>query len=308
MMNNKVAVLMCTYNGERYLKEQLNSLLRQTYPFTLFVHDDGSSDRTKEILEEYEKKENVIIFRYTNNTHSASYNFMSLLHKILEYENFEYFFFSDQDDVWIETKIEDSLKLMEKKGKQKPLLVYCDQSIVDENMNLMFESQSRTIAYKPDDDGFKRVVFRNTAPGCCICINRQLARIIDDVDYNKILMHDWWAMLVASCCGEICYIDEPLIKYRQHNNNTLGFDNNNYLKKAKRYILNGRNAIQSRKRQTNMSKLQVFLLNEEYVNEEHKEEIIRFKEICGKGKMKRILYFAKNRYIKANNIFTFIFV
>ena len=121
MKNNNIVILLATYNGERFLKEQIESLYEQTYTqWDIYVHDDGSSDNTIQILEEYEKeKDNFHILRYPSMGGSAN-NFFSLLKRVKA----QYYFFADQDDIWDTDKLKTAVGFLEKRNPEIPLLYY----------------------------------------------------------------------------------------------------------------------------------------------------------------------------------------
>ena len=121
-MDHLALILMTTYNGEKYLSKQIDSIINQTYQkWKLLVRDDGSSDRTKQILSEYEKKDSrITVYQNTTDKHGAYLNFWTLIHEARQnYPNYDYYFFSDQDDVWELDKIEIMINHAEKLPKNK---------------------------------------------------------------------------------------------------------------------------------------------------------------------------------------------
>lgn len=217
----KILILLSTYNGERYLKEQLNSLFLQSYQdFKLIVRDDGSTDRTKEILNSY----NVELLDSSVNL-GVKKSFETLLN--YAYENFEakYFMFCDQDDVWNNNKIEKTLKKMQELeklyGEEIPLLVHTDLEVVDEKLNTINSSFMEFQKIDHSRKSFNNLLMQNIITGCTVMINRKLAQMCLPIP-DKAIMHDWWIGLVATQFGEIGYVDEPTIKYRQHTSNTIG--------------------------------------------------------------------------------------
>ena len=130
----KIDILLATYNGEKYLKDQLDSILNQTYNnFRLLISDDCSTDKTRNILEEYKNKDNRIELFFQKNNLGVIRNFEFLLNKV---EN-KYYMFSDQDDIWKEFKIEKSVKKIEESDSD---LVYSDLEVVDENLKVKYDS------------------------------------------------------------------------------------------------------------------------------------------------------------------------
>ena len=178
-MDKKVYILMATYNGEKYLKEQIDSILNQTYKnWRLIIHDDNSTDNTLNLIKEYVEKypEKIILIDDDISTGGAKENFAYLLNKIDD--NFDYIMFSDQDDVWFENKIELTLNKMietERKYSKKPILVHTDLKVVDENLNVIAESMIRY--QKIDINNQKYIKFlalENVVTGCTVMINKYL--------------------------------------------------------------------------------------------------------------------------------------
>lgn len=219
-----VEILMATYNGERYLKQQLESLENQTYKnWRLIVRDDGSSDGTLKILNEFKKNNPNKIEIYLNKTtkHGPMTNFCELM----SLSKANYVSFCDQDDYWIETKLEKTIKLMKKLEKNfgyLPILVHTDLIIADKNLNVMFKSMIRTqkLNYSSTKT-IKQLIVQNCVTGCTMMANRNLIKICGCIPKGAI-MHDWWLAIVACAFGKLEFLDESTIYYRQHGNNTVG--------------------------------------------------------------------------------------
>ena len=222
-MKYNIAILMATYNGGEYLREQINSIINQTIDdWTLYIHDDGSSDNTNQILEYYcSKYDNIVTLKYPSQK-GAKNNFFSLVRLV----EADYYLFCDQDDVWKQNKIEleiEEMKSMEGKHGDVPLLVFSDLEVVDKNLNVISPSMWQNGGIRPElltsfDSG---AVFEYVT-GCTMLFNR-MAR--DSVIYpaDKALMHDSWVF----CCilkarGHVNGLRKPLVSYRQHGDNTLG--------------------------------------------------------------------------------------
>ncbi len=221
MRKFEITILLSTYNGEKYLKEQLNSLFSQTYKdFEIIVRDDISSDKTLEILKSYDVK----IIESKQNL-GAKKSFSTLLEYALQNSDSEYFMFCDQDDVWNHDKIEKTLAKMKELeafyGNEKPLLIHTDLEVVDENLGTISNSMWEYEYILPKCNSFNRLLIQNTVTGCTMMINRKLALKSLDIP-KEAIMHDWWIGLVASYFGKIGYINASTIKYRQHGNNTIG--------------------------------------------------------------------------------------
>lgn len=220
MENTCVDILLATYNGEKYIRPQLDSILKQTHSnFRLLVSDDSSSDSTREILKEYAKNDKRIILFFQEKNLGVIKNFEFLLKKV---EN-NYYMFSDQDDIWKENKIEKSLKhIIDTKSD----LVYSDLEVVDENLNVIYSSywKLKGIYNKIKRyNNFESLYLNNFVTGCTIISKKELIeKVLPLPNTSKYVLHDYWISLIISQSGKISYIDAPLIKYRQHKNNKIG--------------------------------------------------------------------------------------
>lgn len=215
---------MATYNGEKYLSEQLDSLLSQTYSdFTIYIHDDGSKDNTQAVISEYvEKFANIIQLEYEPCGGSMN-NFLSLLARV----DAPYYFFSDQDDVWLPEKVElcvNALKQAEKEnGADTPAVANTDLFITDENLNIIDQSFWKVAGIYPQFlRNFNEAAAANGCTGCAMSFNNAAAKSV--VPHNgKATMHDSWVYLCALKAGGVmCPISKQLIYYRQHSSNALG--------------------------------------------------------------------------------------
>lgn len=216
----RVDVLLATYNGEKYVAEQLDSILSQTYSnIRLIISDDCSTDGTRKILEKYKAKDDRIELFFQGKNIGVVKNFEYLLKKVES----KYYMLSDQDDIWKEDKIERSVgKLVNSESD----LVYTDLEVVDENLNINYESYWRLKGiYKKIKkyNNFEALYLNNFITGCTLISRKEYIKYILPIpDTSKFVLHDYWIALVVSQKGRISYIDEPLIKYRQHKNNSIG--------------------------------------------------------------------------------------
>ena len=217
---SKIIVLLATYNGEKYLKEQLESLFSQTHKnFSIIARDDGSKDKTMDILKSY----NIKIIHSRVNI-GAKESFSALLEYAVSHTDGEHFMFSDQDDIWHKNKIEKTLIKMQEKEKLTtgtPILIHTNLKIVDENINKLSES---FMSYQGIDAKFNKInnlLIQNTITGCTVMINRKLANLCLPIP-TECIMHDWWIGLVASKFGKIGYLNHATIDYRQHTKNSVG--------------------------------------------------------------------------------------
>lgn len=217
---SKILILLSTYNGEKYLKAQLDSLFLQSYQdFKLLVRDDGSTDRTLEILKSYDIK---LLSSHKNL--GVKKSFETLLKYACENSDAKYFMFCDQDDVWNNDKIELTLQKMyemEELSEKSPLLVHTDLEVVDENLHTINSSFIKLQNLDENKNKLNNLLLQNTITGCTVMINRDLAKMCLPI-FSNAIVHDWWIGLVASYFGKIGYLSKSTIKYRQHTQNSIG--------------------------------------------------------------------------------------
>ena len=196
---DKVTVLMSTYNGEKYVREQLDSILTQEgVEVYLVVRDDCSKDSTPQILSEYVSKNDNMTFYVGSENKGPCGSFFELLSK--EYET-EYFALSDQDDVWDKDKLLVAINTLKKYRSDIPMLYYSNLKIVDENLNYLRESH-----VKPMVPGAKYSYLSDVfVTGCTAVFNRALQRIAVEIQPKEFSMHDTWLYIVASIFGETTY-------------------------------------------------------------------------------------------------------
>jgi len=223
-MTNSIAILMATYNGERYLREQIDSILSQSSKqWHLYIHDDGSTDGTLDILNNYAEKhpEWVTVMDYPSQG-GALQNFMSLLEKV----EADYYMFSDQDDVWHPTKVElsyQAMKVQEAQYPDKPIIVHSDVRVVDGDLKLLHPSYRQYGHIYPEAvKDFKSCVI-NITLGCAMLFNRKSREVSLDRPWKHALMHDGWVTTRTFAEEGIVYaMPEALLEYRNHGDNTVG--------------------------------------------------------------------------------------
>lgn len=217
----KVSVILATYNAEKYLREQIDSILNQDYMIDeLIVCDDCSEDGTIEILEKYQMKNKKIILMKNEKNIGVNKTFFKLLEKATG----EIIFFSDQDDVWLSSKVGEMLKKFE--NSDNNILVYSDNKVVDFKLtNLRIKMQFKVTKETLLDN----LLFHNGGlQGCSLAINSKLKKEILTYD-GYSYMHDLLISLYAACFSdEIHYIKKPLFLYRQHSKNVIGYKKSSY--------------------------------------------------------------------------------
>ncbi len=212
---------MATYNGERYLRPQLDSLLHQDIALhEIIVCDDRSSDGTQAILEEYRQLGRIKVF-----VNDKSLGVVKNFERAISLCTGNYVALSDQDDVWLPDKLSSSLHKMHEIeiDKAKPTLVYTDLEVVDQDLNTISLSFWKHLLARPESETFYTLLFGNVVTGCTILMNRAMVDRLSTIP-NRASMHDHWAALIAYGFGQFGFIDRPLIKYRQHGSNIT----NNY--------------------------------------------------------------------------------
>jgi glycosyltransferase involved in cell wall biosynthesis len=219
-----VLVLLASYNGEKYIREQLDSILNQTFSdLSIVISDDLSTDSTPAIIREYEEQYpgRVRSLRNSERSGSAQNNFF----RLLKSEAADYIMLCDQDDVWLPDKVEVTLREMKKLeaewGEGVPLLVHGDLSVTDKEGGILHKSMAEYQKIAVHDNRFSHYLVENNITGNTVMINRVLLGFLADVP-KECVMHDWWLGLLASCFGRISYIDRPLVLYRQHGENQMG--------------------------------------------------------------------------------------
>ncbi len=218
-----ITVLLATYNGESYIREQLDSLLEQSYKdFKILVSDDGSKDNTLSVLSEYVKKyPDKISLLGGGSTGSAKNNFMKLLKSC----DSEYVMFCDQDDYWKKDKIEKTYEKMletERKFGNIPILIHTNLSVADRDLKVISNSFFDFQRISPDFNSLNNVLVQNNVTGCTAMINHPLLYEVKKHTPKEFTMHDWWLNLVATVTGKVDYITESTMLYRQHGDNQVG--------------------------------------------------------------------------------------
>lgn len=218
-----ITILMAAYQGEAYIREQLDSILAQEeIDWRLVIWDDGSQDATPEILEEYAAcyPQQITVRRNPKNLGSTK-NFLSML---MAYDS-EYYMFADQDDIWHPDKLTRTkrrmLQMEKRYGKETPALVCTDAAVVDREAKPLQPSFTRVQHFDMKQRSLPHLLMENLCIGCTMMMNRALAALITELP-EKARFHDWWVALAAAAFGNISYLDVPTLDYRQHGHNVVG--------------------------------------------------------------------------------------
>lgn len=223
---DKIEVLMAVYNGSAYIREQIDSILNQTYEnWHLTISDDGSTDGTDLIADEYAAKYPEQITRIYSGVRfgNARDHFMWLSENCTS----RYMLYSDQDDVFNPEKMSrlmDAMQNAERQwGRDLPILVFSDQTVVDEKLNVIEPSLMRCQKQAFDSFDYHALLIQNVVTGGAMMVNRPLCSLaVQCRSRERIIMHDWWMAATAARFGKIIYLDEPLSLYRQHGGNSVG--------------------------------------------------------------------------------------
>ncbi|MDN4620705.1 glycosyltransferase family 2 protein [Paenibacillus sp. PsM32] len=233
-------VLLSTYNGEKYISEQLNSILSQPYqPIQILIRDDGSSDNTLLIIKQYQQDHPGRIHLIQGKNIGVVPSFWTLMqHADL---SADYFCFCDQDDVWMPHKAQRSVQLLSEMEKENNLILdsHANNKIRHNPFEKNIPAMVCTDTQLTDGDlnptaiwpgmphlkpSFYNALIQNIAVGATVTFNRATLQLLmkKNVNISDIQMHDWWAYLVVSCFGKFHFEHTPSIYYRQHGGNAVG--------------------------------------------------------------------------------------
>ncbi len=288
-----VAILLATYNGEKYISTQIDSILAQDYTnWKIFVSDDGSKDGTMKIVKEYVNRfpEKIVILEKEKPTGSAKKNFMYMASAASEYD---YIMCCDQDDYWMPDKIRLTLEKMqelEAGNTQIPCLVHTDLEVVDGELKPIAPS---FFAFSNLDDkrcNTHQLLIQNIVTGCTMMVNKALLKYAaKPCDVNQILMHDYWYALIAASMGRIGFVNRATIRYRQHGNNSVGAKNSRDVSYIAGQVKKG-NKNRVAMEDTMVQAKEFVKVFAEELSTEQKELIEGYAKILDKGKFRRIIY------------------
>lgn len=220
----KVLVIMSTYNGEKYLREQIDSILVQRdVDVTLYISDDCSKDGTQEIIKEYEKKYKNIILHINEKNKNFTYNFLDSLFEFKDSEEYDYFAFADQDDYWVDDKLITAVNKIKEIGKCT--LYSSNLKVVDKELNYL-DRNTKPEWYKfhPHDP-----LFGCPVTGCTAVFDGEFKNLVTKYYPEQLVYHDYWVGLIAVFCKNANYyldMNPNHILYRQHGNNVIGSQKN----------------------------------------------------------------------------------
>ncbi|SUB70555.1 putative glycosyl transferase [Pluralibacter gergoviae] len=315
----KVNVLLASYNGEKYIREQIDSILinfenvGNEFDCKILISDDASTDNTIEVINNYFNNDSRVEIVSGDKKGGVKENFYFLISNVDC--DAEYVFFSDQDDFWLPSKMRIFLNTLTKydalsKGKV-PLLVHSDLVVTNE---LLIPKKISMFNYQGlnRNANFKELLVTNSVTGCVMACNKKLIKIAKQSKIQNSIMHDWYIALLASACGDIKFIDEPLILYRQHSNNQVGAKSDSLFNRLKnKRILN---LLEDARHSISLTKNQAKLFLSEVNLTLPYEKAVTLKLYCGNGNdnlIKRFFLFLsgvrKKGFIK-NVVFFILFV
>ncbi|MEO8253412.1 MAG: glycosyltransferase family 2 protein [Flavobacterium sp.] len=206
-----ISVCIATYNGQKYIKEQLDSILIQLKEEDeVIISDDGSTDNTIDIIKEINDKRIIVI--KNNLKKGVNHNFQNALNNAKG----DFVFLSDQDDIWMPNKIEVCVKELNSYD-----LVVTNCSVIDEHKNILHYSYFDLVK---SGKGFFKNFYKSTYLGCCLAFKKEVIEKVLPMPEDLLLFHDWWFGFISELCFKVKFIDVPCIYYRRHgetNSNTL---------------------------------------------------------------------------------------
>ena len=215
---SSVAILLCSYQGESYIEDQLVSLIEQTHPrWRLFISDDGFRDRTLRIIQQFKLHHQINLQLFKGPKQGFAQNFIGLTkHPKVKST---YYAWADQDDIWRKRKLERAVRWLDRQPASLPLL-YCSRTLLVDHLNRYM--QPTPIFKQPKT--FKNALTQNIAGGNTMVFNEKARQLfIKAAQHKNIPAHDWLMYQVVTACGGVVHYDEtPSLRYRQHTKNMIG--------------------------------------------------------------------------------------
>lgn len=223
MSSINISVAMATYNGEKYIRQQLTSILNQSMMVDeIIVVDDNSNDKTIEIIEEMRCPQ-IRIYKNSKNL-----GYVENFYRAISLTHGKYVFLSDQDDIWEQEKVK--LTLAELQKSDRNMAVCTGFSLIDQDDNPIVDIEHYQVndfvlqKHKDVEElTLKRLAFGNVVQGCTYCVRRDAIEVYLKVHNNEVI-HDYQLMLISAAMGKVKYLNKSLIRYRLHGNNAVGFE------------------------------------------------------------------------------------
>jgi len=240
MTKCKVSIALATYNGAKYLQDQLDSIINQTLkPDEVIVSDDSSTDATLDILNKYQAK--GLIKYFVNPGSGVIANFKNA---VLNCKTGNYIALADQDDIWVADKLEINHAALSKIDNESlPSVVFSDLLVVSAGNNVINKSFFKEIVkVDPINEKLESLMFSNKVIGCTTMFNQRMRQYFDEMP-TGICMHDYWIALIGFTFGRHYYVAQPLVRYRRHSSNVTDASSSVWRKTKKEltdYLLNRR--------------------------------------------------------------------
>ena len=317
----KIHIILATYNGEQYLRRQLDSILQSYEDFCLHIFDDGSTDATAEILQEYQTMcPNRIKVQFNAQNLGCTRNFLNGLKTAYEEIKAEdpmpesgatddisgkqhasarhYFMFCDQDDIWYPEKLsitQKAMRKLEKKyGSDIPLLVFTDAVVTDADGKEIAPSFIAQNKLNPYAVSTARILTENKCIGCTSMMNETLVKLLTEVP-QAARFHDWWMALLATSFGRMSYLNRKTLSYCQHGNNVVG------VQKFTSYVKQRLFSLKKQKEMllaTQQQAAEFLTIYGDVLTEEKAETIEIFATLSEQGFMKRRVSIIKYGFFK----------
>lgn len=224
MENRTILIMMATYNGEKYISKQLETIINQTYTnWELIIRDDCSTDNTLGIIKDYVKKDSRIKYILSDSEkHGAYYNFFGLINYVKKIKKYDFYMFADQDDEWDNIKIEEYLKFYDSKvNTDIPIVIYGNMRIIDENGEVVSQNMDELTGI-----GYTNVItsfFTHKTYGCTVLFNFELLKSLPVIENNDLVLgylsHDNFVTKWAGIFGKVYFLPLTTMGYRRYNEN-----------------------------------------------------------------------------------------
>ncbi|WP_161596830.1 glycosyltransferase family 2 protein [Chitinophaga vietnamensis] len=309
--NPEVTVVMATYNGGKYITEQIESIINQTYSnWKLVIRDDGSTDDTVKIAKMYaERDRRISLLEDDRKNLGARDNFGALIKYVAG--KCEYLMFSDQDDKWNSDKIALTLQRMleaEKTyGKDTPLLIHTDFTYVDDNLQPLTAKQHIAHLFSQQSDKIlNKLVSQNFLWGCTMMANNKLVGLIGPISKWGV-NHDYWIAMVAAATGHIIFIPQPTLLYRQHQDNaSIGLKSGSLSHRVKRILGGWKDVVATKNKRILLTEdLLAWAGNNMSANK--KDFLEKFVKVARKGGISAVLFCSRNDVRRQGPIQTLLY-
>ena len=288
----QISVALCTFNGARYLAQQLESIAAQSFlPCELVVCDDGSHDRTVEILQGFVSRAPFPVHVCVN---EFRLGVVANFHKAIQLCKGDLFAFSDQDDVWLPHKLESAERLI-RESVDPPTTLYCSR------LKYVHSAlEDIAISSFPAQIGFHNAAVENIATGCSVVFGAEIRRRFLCAAPENMIMHDWWAYLIATAYGEVVFDPEPGVLYRQHGQNVTGWESKP-IKLWNRARWLAQRLLARRKGMDSLNQAERFLENYPDVPIEYRRKVEELLLLRDQSLLARLRYLVGKPYIQRND-------